>query len=193
MKKLALVAGVMALVVMMSFNASAQGKMYLNIGADVMLPLGEFSDATSIGFGGTVKFEYAFLPELHGTFTTGYLLWSGKTVNSVDLPNFHGIPLMVGGKYYFMPGGKAKPRVYGGLDLGLMIFGVGSQTYTIGGYSFESEGASETDFALAPAVGVEFPISDAGVLDISAKYLLIAKEGSASNLGVRIGYKFPLN
>jgi hypothetical protein len=189
MKKLALIASVMALVVMMSFSASAQGKMWLNVGGDVLLPLGSFSDATSIGFGGTVKFEYSFMPELNGTFTTGYLLWSGKD----EAPNYHGIPIMVGAKYFFMPGGKAKPRVYGAFDMGLMIFGVGSKSYTVGPYTFESQSVSETDFAIAPAVGVEFPISDAGVLDISAKYLLITSTGSASNLGVRIGYKFPLN
>jgi hypothetical protein len=37
-----------------------------------------------------------------------------------------------------MPGGKAKPRVYGAFDMGLMIFGVGSKSYTVGPYTFES-------------------------------------------------------
>ena len=193
MKKLTLVAAVMVLVMAMSFSASAQGKMYLNIGGDALLPLGSFSDAASIGFGGTVRFEYAVMPALNLTFTSGYLMWTGKEINGVDGPNYSGIPILVGAKYYFMPAAKAKARMYGAAELGLMIFGVGSKTYTIGGYTFESESASSTEFALAPTVGVEFPISDAGVLDISAKYLLIASEGSAGNIGFRLGYKFPLN
>jgi hypothetical protein len=193
MKKIALVATVLALVMMVSLSASAQGKMFLNVGGDVLLPMGSFSDAAGIGFGGTVRFEYQFLPELHGTFTAGYLTWSGKTVNGIDMPSYGGIPFLVGAKYYFMPAGKAQARVYGAFELGLMIFSIGSKTYKIGTYTYESPSVSETDFALAPTVGVEFPISDKGVLDIQAKYLLITSTGSAGNIGFRLGYKFPLN
>jgi hypothetical protein len=193
MKKLALVATVAALVVMMSLSASAQGKMFLNVGGDVLLPLGSFSDAASVGFGGTVRFEYQLMPQLNGTFTTGYLMWSGKTVNSVDMPSYHAIPFLVGAKYYFTPEAKGKAHIYGAAEIGLVVFGVGSKTYTYGPYTYESPSVSETDFALSPSVGVEFPVSDKGMLDISAKYLLITSTGSASNLGVRIGYKFPLN
>lgn len=197
MKKLALVATVVALVVMMTVSASAQGKMFLNIGADVLLPMGSFSDGASVGFGGTAQFEYAFMPQLNGTFTTGYLTWGGKTVSGVDMPSYHGIPFLVGAKYYFMPITKNKMNVYGAAQLGLMIFSIGSKSYTVsyGGYSqtVESPSVSETDFALAPIVGVEFPISDKGVLDINAKYLLITSTGSAGNIGFRLGYKFPLN
>jgi hypothetical protein len=193
MKKLALVATVFALVVMMSFSASAQGKMWLNIGGDVLLPMGSFGDAASVGFGGTVRFEYAFMPQMNGTFTAGYLTWGGKSISGVDGPSYSGIPFLVGAKYFFMPEGKAKARVYGAFELGLVIFGVGSKTYNIGGFSYESPSVSETDFAIVPTVGVEFPISDKGALDISAKYFLITSTGSAGNIGFRLGYKFPLN
>jgi hypothetical protein len=193
MKKLALVATVVALVVMMSVGASAQGKMFLNIGADVLLPMGTFGDAASVGFGGTARFEYAFIPQLHGTFTAGYIAWGGKSINGFDGPSYGGIPFLVGGKYYFMPVTKNKMNVYGGFELGLMIFSVGSKKYTIGPYTYESPSVSETDFALAPTIGAEFPISDKGAIDVSAKYLLITSSGSAGNIGFRIGYKFPLN
>jgi outer membrane protein W len=149
---------------------------------------------TSLGIGGTVRFEYAFMPELHGTFTTGYWMFMGKEVNSVDLPNTNGIPILVGAKYYFMPAAKAKARVYGAAELGLLIMSMGDKDLMYNGVKIGTiEGGSSTEFCLAPTVGVEFPIADNGNLDISAKYLLITSDPTASNIGFRLGYKFGLN
>lgn len=190
MKKLALVAMVMALVLMMSFNATAQGKLSLNVGADVLLPMGSFGDAVSIGIGGTVRGEYAFTPVVSGTFTTGYILWSGKTVNGVSFGNWSGIPILVGGKYYFEPQGRT--RFYAMAELGLMILSVSTPEYKVGNIVVVPSGSvSETDFVIAPTVGVEIPAGK-GAFDISAKYFLITSTGSAGNIGARVGYKFPI-
>jgi hypothetical protein len=196
MKKIALLATVVALVMFVSFNASAQ-KISLNIGAEVMLPMGSFGDQVGVGFGGTARGEYSFTPMISGTFTTGYITWGGKSVGGFDLGNFHGIPILIGGKYYFQPEGKT--RFYGMFELGFMIFSVSTPAIpgvTVGGVTYggvASGSVSETDFTIVPTVGVEIPAGAKGAIDISAKYFLITSTGTAGNIGARVGYKFFIN
>ena len=47
--------------------SQAQNKMYLNVGGNVLLPMGDFGDAANLGFGGTAQFEMEFMPQLLGT------------------------------------------------------------------------------------------------------------------------------
>jgi hypothetical protein len=55
------------------------------------------------------------------------------------------------------------------------------------------EGGSETAFNLAPGLGLEVPIAAGGTnMDFSARYELIAKEGTASNFAFRVAVIFPL-
>ena len=195
MKKLLLAVLVVALAFAFTTPSNAQGKFYLNPGLDVFLPLGTFGDAVSVGFGGTVRGEYVFTKEISGTFAIGYDIWGGKSVTengvSVDLPNFKGIPIMVGGKYYFMPEGS-KTRVYGMIELGLFMASVTTSAQSIGGVVVIPEAsATETDFAFDPMVGAEFALGKVH-LDAAVRYFLIASSGSASNIGLRVGVKFPI-
>ncbi len=191
MKKLFTAALVVALAFAVTAPSNAQGKLTLNPGLDVLLPLGTFSDAVSVGFGGTVRAEYAFMPQLSGTFAIGYDIWSGKSVEGVDLPNFKGIPIMVGGKYYFMPEG-AKTRFYGMVELGLFFASVTTAAQSFNGVVVIPEAsATETDFAFDPLVGAEFALGKVQ-LDAAVRYFLIASSGSANNIGLRVGVKFPI-
>jgi outer membrane protein W len=193
MKKLLVMASVFTLILLVAGGANAQNKMALNIGADVLFPLGDFGNASNIGFGGTAQFEYYVNPMLAVTGKFGYITWSAKTG---DVPagvtasgSFKGLPLLFGAKYYFMPEGKA--RVYGQFELGL-FFASASGTVEYAGYK-QDYSASETDFSIAPAIGVEIPAGHKGAIDISARYFGIFKDGSANNIGARVGYKFMLN
>jgi len=192
MKKLALVATVFAVIAVMSFSASAQGKFALNIGADVMVPMGDFSDVVSIGFGGTVRGEYAFTPVFSGTFRTGYLIWTGKDREGVELGNWSGIPIFIGGKYYFQPQGN-KMRFYGSAELGLMILSVSVPEVKVGDFVVGGGSASSTEFAFTPTVGLEVPAGPKAVIDFAVGYMMIASSGSAHNITGRVGYKFMLN
>ncbi len=186
MKKLALVVTVVALTLLVSFNTQAQGKMAVNIGADVLIPMGSFSDAVKIGFGGTAAFEYMVNPNLAVTGKLGYITWGVKTDDTQGVEaSFSGLPFLVGGKYYFMPQGKL--RAYGQFEMGL-FFMSGSVKSTIPGYSFETS-QSGTDFVIAPAVGVEIPAGPKGAVDVSVRYWGIFETGGAHNLGFRAGYK----
>jgi hypothetical protein len=189
MKKLLLPVSILAIVMLVATGANAQGKIAVNIGADVLMPIGSFSDAVSIGFGGTAQGEYLLAPNASLTLKSGYVTWSAKDVPSGFKVSYSGIPILVGGKYYFMPEGKT--RFYGTLEVGLMILSASAEG-TYGGQTYKTS-ASETDFSVAPGVGVEIAAGAKGAIDISARYWGIFKDGSASNIGARVGYKFFVN
>lgn len=190
MKKLALVATVVALVMMVSLSASAQGKMSVGAGVDILLPMGTMADAYSLGIGGTAQFEYSLTPMLALTGKAGYLTWSAKSQPSGFSSSYGGVPFLVGAKYFFMPEGKL--RAYGHAELGFM-FGSASSSGTIPGYGSYSASASSTDFTIVPAFGVEIPAGAKGAVDISARYFLILTSGnSMGNIGIRAGYKMAI-
>jgi len=191
MKKLALVAIVMALVCMMSASASAQGKMAVSVGPEVLLPMGAFGDGYGVGFGGTAQFDYSVMPMLVLTGKAGYLTWSAKDAPSGVSASYGGVPFLVGAKYFFMPEGKV--RAYGHFELGFM-FGSVSVSGSAPGVGSYSGSVSSTDFAINPAVGVEIPAGAKGAIDISARYFMIMTTGNSSgNLGFRAAYKFAIN
>jgi hypothetical protein len=190
MKKLALVFSVVALVILVSFNAQAQGKMAGSIGAEVLIPMGSFSDAAKIGFGGTAQYEYFVTPAISVTGKAGYITWGAKTGDATTgvEASWSGVPILVGGKYYFIPEGRT--RVYGQFELGLFIMsGTVKYTTPIPGFGGEAS-ASSTEFTIAPAIGFEIPAGAKGAIDLSARFWGILSSGGSSNVGFRAGYKF---
>lgn len=167
--------------------SQAQNKMYLNIGGNVALPMGNFGDVAGTGFGGTVQFEMQFTPQLYGTATAGYITWGGKDFGTFSY-SYSAIPILVGAKYYFMPSGG----FYGHGQLGLYMFSwdFEAPTYTVGGATFggkQSESSSEFTFSFG--AGYELPLSPKLMLDLSGAYIVISDLG---HVGFRAGVKFGL-
>ncbi len=187
MKKLLLAVVLMAMVGFTN-SMNAAGKMSLSIGPDVLLPMGDFGDVVSTGFGGSVRGQYDIDPMFSVGLTVGYYVWSGEDVAGISLPDAKGVPIRVFGKYYFMPEGSA--RVYGIAELGLFI--ASAQEVTIGGVTYTGE--SSTDFNYAPGIGVELPLGGGNTkIDISARYDAIATSGSTSgSFAGRVGINFGL-
>jgi hypothetical protein len=167
------------LVLVLSMCASAQQKMYVGAGLDVMLPVGSFGDKWSTGFGGTAEFDYVVKPTLSVTGKFGYITWSAKDLPSGVSATYSGVPFLVGGKYYFRFTAEAPVRVYGHLELGLMFGSVSAS----GSRLVVSE--SKTDFTIVPSLGIEIPAGTNGSVDLSMRYFDIASKGS---LGLRAGY-----
>ncbi len=201
MKKIALCATVLAVVLLASLSAPAQEKpMAVGAGFDLMLPMGTFGDQWSTGFGGTGEFDYALSTHTSVTGKIGYLTWSGKQsyYTSASISSFSasysGVPVLVGVKYYphlFVSQSQSPIRVYGHLELGLM-FGSTSVSGSYKGYFATyslSTSASKTDFTIVPSVGVEIPVVPNGSIDVSIRYFDIASNG---NLGLRAGYRMTL-
>jgi hypothetical protein len=171
--------------------SQAQNKMYLNIGANVALPMGNFGDFAGTGFGGTAQFEMQFMPQLLGTATAGYIAWGGKDVTLLGGKysySYSAIPILVGAKYYFMPAGG----FYGHGQLGFYLFSadVETPTVSVGGFTYGGDlGGSSTEFALSLGAGYELPLSPKLMLDVSGAYILISDLG---HVGIRAGVKFGL-
>jgi hypothetical protein len=191
MRRLLLALVIVMMAATLTNISTAQSKMDLSVGPDILLPMGTFGDAYSIGFGGSVRFQYDFTPMIGAGLESGYFTWSAKSVPAgISAPTFHGIPIRVFGKYYFMPAGGT--RFYGMLELGFFIASVTVPSQTIAGITVGGGSASETDFNYAPVVGVELPAGKMKV-DISVRYDGIATSGSSSgNIAARVGLNFPL-
>ncbi len=91
------------------------------LGADLGLniPLGDFGDATGIGFGGLLRFEYPVIEKLNLTARTGFIFSTSKSYNfgmgDVDIA-VHVFPIWAGAKYFVWEG------AYAGAELGLNMF-----------------------------------------------------------------------
>jgi hypothetical protein len=86
---------------LISIFANAQkGKNQINIGPEVDVPIGTFSNAYKIGFGGTVKGLYGVGDEGQITFMTGFSTFKGKsgTTNGYSYANqtYNIIPYLFG-------------------------------------------------------------------------------------------------
>ena len=123
-----LVAGAMVLS-LVSMNAKAGGdNARLSIGAEVGLPMGNFGDAASTGFGGSVRYEMPMGDNLGLTGTVGFLTFSAKTGGLISA-SYTMIPIMFGAKYYFT---EQQNGFYGAFALGITMT---TAKVTIPGYA----------------------------------------------------------
>lgn len=159
-----------------------QGFHTINAGADVALPLGNFSNAYGIGFGATGKAYYGITEKGDITGTVGYLRFGIKESNEYMSGHMGIIPITVGYRHDF--GG-----LYAEPQLGLymvnskvkMDFGdLGDLFGDLSG----SANASQTKAGLALGGGYVF-----GDWDLGARFQLI---DNLNFLGIRIGYNFAL-
>lgn len=175
---------VLVVFVLMAGLTNAQSPMKLGVGGFVGMPMGTFGDITSLGFGGVVQGEYDFGDKLVGTFTTGYLIFTGKeeTISGITLKygDWSIIPIMAGAKYYFAD------NLYGLAQFGLNMVSHTIPAQNLGsGFVIPEQTFSETKFGYAFGVGY-----DTGVLDLSVKYGSFASD--ASYVGLTALYKFAL-
>jgi len=182
-KNIVVYAALIALVSLVAMSASAQSKMSVGAGLDIMLPVGSFGDSWGTGFGGTAEFDYTINPKFAVTGKLGFLSWSSKNLPSGVSATYSGAPVLVGIKWYpsFIP--QNSVRIYGHFELGFMLGSLSASGH------YASVTASGTDFTLVPSVGVEIPAGPKGAIDISARYFDISKKGS---IGFRAGYKLSI-
>jgi hypothetical protein len=181
MKKV-LVLCVVALL-MVGFTNAQTSKIKIGIGATVALPLGSLGDVTSIGFGGVAQGEMELAPQIVGTVTTGYISFSGKSVNGYTMGNWSVVPILVGGKYFFTP------MFYGAIQLGLNIVSSSvSASYfnpITGTATTVSASASSTEFGFDFGVGYEMK-----PFDFLVKYGTFGS--GTGNVSLTALYKFSL-
>ncbi len=168
--------------------------MAVGAGVVISLPMGDFGDANKLGIGGTAAFEIEFMPQFVGTVQAGYITWSAKDAetssggfNVSASSSINAVPIMVGGKYYFMP----NMGLYGAAQLGLyfMSFDAEVQSNIPGVGSFDIGSGSSSEFAFKIGGGYEIPVSPTFDVDLSAAFVLIS---DFTNIEFRAGGKLAL-
>jgi hypothetical protein len=173
MKKLLLM---IAVVLASTACLKAQDKrVALSIGAEGMVPVGDFNNTHKFGIGGSLQAEYKPAADIGLTVSLGYLSFSGKSVGNLKYKNASFVPVMGGVKYYF------SPKVYAHGQLGV-AFGasdiVGSLVHVNGKGSL---------FAYSPGIG--FQLSPQ--IDAEIKYLGLSQNSyNLNSAGVRLAYNF---
>jgi len=176
MKKLLLT---LAVALCLVGTASAQqGAMAVGGGLNLGLPLGDFADGAGFGFGFKGRFQYGLTDQVALAASLGYISFAEK--NSVSQS---ALPILVSGRFYFMPGGG----VYGQADLGLTSV---SASVSVFGFSVSS---STTNFSLGFGGGYETKIADRLYLDAGAGYnIVLASGGSISYINFKAGVNYAL-
>ncbi|MBI5475048.1 MAG: outer membrane beta-barrel protein [Ignavibacteriae bacterium] len=177
---------VVALIGLVAFSANAQGKISFGVGVDFALPMSSgFSDSQNFGIGGTAKVYYPFNDMITFTGTAGYITFSGKDYTvfgtTVKAGSWNMIPVVVGGRYYFMPA-TASMRFYGAFDMGLIFGSYTTPDQVIFGVKVSGGSVSTTDFTYQPAVGFE-----ASKFDVAVRLLGVS---GATCVAARVGYIF---
>jgi opacity protein-like surface antigen len=173
-------------------NVSAQTKdpamsgSKIGIGAEFAFPTGDFGDAYKLGYGGTLQFQTPIIEKLNFTASAGYLKFKGEDIaniggTTVRYQDLNVIPVKAGINYFLAE------NFYVGGELGA---------------AFRTGDDSKTSFAYTPHIGVEFPVSDKGSLDLSARYeeWSTSYDGPANSninfksrfVGLRLAYNFGL-
>ncbi len=172
MKKFLIVLVILSL----SGIASAQG-FKLGVAGTAAFPTGDWSEFTSTGYG-VDAFGVFDIVLLTLTVRAGYLSF-GENEEEIAgekyTTSIKAIPVMAGLRWDF--GLPVGPSFYAGVEAGIHAF---TTTYESSGTIVADPDDTETKFALAPNVGLEF----AG-FDLSAYYMLIK---DANYWGLRLGW-----
>jgi hypothetical protein len=163
-------------------KAQSQG---ISIGANVALPMGDWSDGANTGFGGTATYERSFTPNITGQVYAGYITFGGDELEGFSY-SYSMIPIMVGAKYFFQPSGKG---FYGNALLGVHLFTADVSVPDEFEPYYSGGSETSTEFSFGIGAGYEVPVGGKNAVDITAHYMLIS---DANYIGARIAYRFGL-
>lgn len=176
MKKLFLL---VALAAIFNLNAAdaqtgdaALSKSKLGLGVDFAFPMGKFGDLLDYGVGGTLLYQHPVTKNLSITGNVGYLKFTGKEVLKGIRYKEGFVPIKAGARYFFAE------NFYGTAEAGITI-------------STADGNGTGTSFVYVPGLGLEFPVSDNGSVDLGVRYeSWYRSNGTRSFIGIRVGYNF---
>lgn len=168
------------LVLVSATTVYSQNPMRIGGELGLQLPMGDFGDGASTGFGLSGIFQYYLQPQLIIGGTLGYQSWGGKT----DGFSWSNIPIMGLINYQFNTEGLI-PFV--GAELGLNML---STSYDIFGFTGSS---SSTEFGINLLGGVEQRLNENLSWRVNAKYnIIMGGDGNLSFLGINAGVMYHL-
>lgn len=158
-------------------TAQAQdAKMQVGPGFEVLVPIGDWSDAANLGVGITGQFQYNLNDNMGITGTLGYIHFLTDTEGF----SFGMIPIVGGFKYYF---GEGNGGFYAHPQFGITLL---RTKVDLGGFGSVSN--TSTELTLSAGAGYELSLGNMK-LDIGARFQFI---DDASSIGTRIGLIFPI-
>ncbi|MCP5064171.1 MAG: porin family protein [Ignavibacteriae bacterium] len=187
---------VLVLFAFISLHAQ-RNPMSVGVNAEVSVPLGDFSDIASMGFGLNGAFIYGISDVFETTGSLGFISWSRdiptitETLEASADGSFTSIPLLVGARYYF-PQRSLMP--YAAFEIGLHIFSTSDYTISIANVETTLEGATDVNFGFAFGGGAVYEVSKGFKVDGSLKYNIINGDPSSlAHLTLRAGVLFGIN
>ncbi|MCX2575502.1 hypothetical protein [Pedobacter sandarakinus] len=161
--------------------AMAQNTTSVDIGAEINLPSGNFSNVSAIGLGGSVKASFPISSAFALSLNAGYTNFFGKRTQILSVQDLSYIPLKGGLKYYL---GETF-YVEGQLGAGIPV----------------NDGQNKL-FIWSPGIGNQFRVSGDSKLDFGIRYeswngrndRILGLNGTNSKgfAGLRIAYLFNL-
>jgi len=148
-------------------------KMSLGANFELSVPMGDFSDYGSTGYGGNVKYQYGGGTRSAFTATAGYLVWGKKQLPAGTSVEWKAFNIFVGGKWYFAPG------FFGSLEGGAYFMTSTYEGYVVGG-------KGSATYGMLP-VGLGYQKSG---FEIAARYLLLHPD--FNSFSFTVGYNFAL-
>lgn len=161
----------------LTVNAQEEGFHTVGAGAELALPMGDFSQVYGVGFGATGKVFYGISEAADITGTLGYLHFGMKEEHAMMSGHMGMVPIMFGYRHDF-GGFYVEPQ------LGLTVI---SSKITMDGMDLgfmESGSSSTTKLGLGLGGGHRF-----GNWDLGLRFQLV---DNLNFIGARIGYNFPL-
>lgn len=188
MKKQLLLLGAAAL---FSWNVGTAQDSGVSVGVEIALPLGDFGEVASLGYGASAGYELGLSDNLSVTARAGYILLAVDSELSDFIKNMSMIPIQAGVRYYLDEVGTG---LHAGLQIGVHSMSVTTEDIDLGALgTIEGSTESESDLSIAPTVG--FSVTEQ--IDVSGRFNIIMTkdsdiEGSENSnyIGIRASFKF---
>jgi len=159
----------------------------VSLGLEVALPMGDFADGYSLGFGASAGYEHPVGDNIGITAQIGYIILSPADGFKDIVDKASMMPIQAGLKYYFM---EQNNGFYGHAQIGIHNVSITTKEYENSGNTFPS--ASDSDSQLSFAIGAGYVVNskiDVGVrLNVITADSEIEGAESSNYLGFRIAY-----
>jgi hypothetical protein len=152
--------------------------LWFGVDSEFGIPLGNASDANSVGGGVVVTGEFALLDVLSATARIGFEGHLDRTVGTTNL-HVHAIPILLGTKYYI---GADRSGIFGAFELGMFDLMSSSQRGTQAAIT-----SNDLKFGLGVGLGLQ---QDRWSVRMNLHTRDVGNFGSAVMLTGGIGYQF---
>lgn len=178
-----------AAVAMMGFS-QVNAQVDFSGGLEVALPLGDFGDFASLGFGVSLGGEYGINDNISADLQVGYIFLMVDDALSDLVKSSAMIPAQVGVRYYLDTKGTG---AYVKGMVGIHSVSTTTEDFEFGGITVEGETNSETNLSFGGGIG--YFVNEN--IDASVRFNIITTdvEGADASqyVGVRIAYNIPGN